>query len=95
MPTTICSTTEVMNMTRTDELVATHIAEKYTDEQWEFVFELKCYGYTFRELADWLGVSATLVQYHFKRLGLMSSVRLPLSTYDNKLKKLGDTHARP
>lgn len=82
-------------MTRTDELVAMHVASKYTDEQWEFVFELKCYGYTLRELGDWLGVSNTLLMYHFKRLGLMSDNRLPLSTYDNKLKKLGDPHARP
>lgn len=95
MPTIICSTTRVMTMTRTEELVATHVAEKYTDDQWEYIFELKCYGYTFKELAEWLCVSETLIQYHFRRLGFMSSVRPPLSTYNNRLKRLGDTHARP
>lgn len=77
-------------MAQTEELVHTHIGSKYTDEQWELVFELKCYGYTYRELADWLGVSHTLVQNKFLELGCMSRTRPPLSTYDEKLKKLGD-----
>lgn len=81
-------------MTPTEQLITTHVP-KYTDEQWEFIFELKCYGYSTRELARWLGVSRNLIQWHFKRLGFTSSDRLPLSTYDEKLRKLGDTHARP
>ncbi len=82
-------------MTRTAQLVATHVGGGYTDEQWEFIYELRCYGYTLKELSDWLGISSTLIRYHFKRLGLVSTVRLPLSTYNEKLRKLGDSDARP
>lgn len=81
-------------MAQTEELVLTHSRGKYTDEQWEFVFELKCYGYTYRELADWLGVSHTLVQNKFLELGCMSRTRPPLSTYDEKLMKLGYINTR-
>ena len=82
-------------MTSTEQLVVTHIGGGFTEEQWELIFELRCYGYTLRELADWLGISGSTIQYHFKRLGLISSVRPSLSTYNEKLRKLGDTDARP
>ena len=97
-------------MTHTEELVATLVTpttkkkrrrrgcyntKKYTDEQWEFIFELHSYGYSAKELGEWLGVSYKTVAYHFERLGLYSTKRFPLSTYDDKLRKLGDTHARP
>lgn len=80
-------------MTHIKQLVATHVGGGFTDEQWEFIFELRCYGYTLRELSEWLGVSHGTIQWHFNRLGFMSSVRLPLSTYDEKLRRIGDSDA--
>jgi hypothetical protein len=94
-----------MNMTHTEELVATLVTEKtsaiktepkkYTDEQWEFIFELWRYGYTYDELVKWLGVCCSTISFHFRRLGFKSRHRVPLSHYDEKLRRLGDTHARP
>jgi hypothetical protein len=81
-------------MAKTKRVVPTPVASMYTEEQWEFIFELKCYGYTYRELGEWLGVSHTLVQDVFKRQGFISDARLPLSAYNEKLQKLGDTDVR-
>lgn len=90
-------------MTHLDELVATLVTEdtsttrrkrtqvkKFTNEQWEFIFELRCYGYTLAELGAWLGIPQNTLYYHFARLGFIATKRLPLSTYDEKLRKLGD-----
>ena len=80
-------------MAQSKQLVATHVGAGYTDDQWEFIFELKCYGYTYSELANWLGVTEGVIKGQFRRLGLFSVDRLPLSTYDEKLRKLGDADA--
>ena len=84
-------------MTHTEELVDTLVQHKrhrgpLTDKQWEFVYELWCFGYTPQELGSWLMVHPSTISYHFKRLGFTSTDRLPLSAYDEKLWKLGDSH---
>lgn len=86
-------------MTHTEELAAT--LKDYgrksflTDAQWELVYELWCLGYSPRELGEWLQVHPNTIRYHFRRLGFTPDKRLPLSSYNEKLRKLGDTHARP
>lgn len=59
------------------------------DRQWKFLYELHCYGYTYKELSAWLGFSPNTVQYNFYRLGFKSFEREPLSEYNNQLAALG------
>lgn len=63
----------------------------FNDKQWKLIYELYCYGYSYKELADWLGVSAETVGYNFRVRGLRASgeYRVPLSCYKNELIRLG------
>lgn len=63
----------------------------FTDKQWEYLYKLHCYGYTYRELAEWLGISHGTVQYNFYRLGYKAytDVRPPLNTYTKEFIALG------
>ena len=64
----------------------------FNDEQWKFLYELHCYGYTYKELAEWLGISHGTVQYNFYTRGYKCFDREPLSLYDKKFIALGGDH---
>ncbi len=69
-----------------------------TDEQWEFVFELYCFGYNYNDLSEWLGYTGANIRHHFHRLGLRANRNdlEPLSIYTRKLFMLGvDSDVRP
>ena len=61
----------------------------FNDEQWEFIYDLHYQGYTYKELAEWLGISHGTIQYNFYRLGFKSFRRKPLDTYNKVLASLG------
>ena len=66
-----------------------------SEKQWEFVYKLHCYGYTYKELAEWLNVYPGTVQYNVHRLGFKSYDREPLTSFNDKLQALGgDRNAR-
>mgnify|MGYP003302344513 CR=1 FL=1 len=70
----------------------------FNDNQWRYLYRLHCLGYTYQELADWLGISHGTVQYNFYRLGLKSysGEREPLAKFTNEFLALGgETNARP
>jgi hypothetical protein len=63
----------------------------YNDAQWKLIYELYCYGYSTRELGEWLGMTKEAVWYNFRIRGFKASgdYRVPLSHYKDELIRLG------
>lgn len=72
------------------------MAPYFNDRQWKFLYDLHCYGYTYKELATWLGISPNTVQYNFYTREFKSFVREPLHLYAEQFAALGgDNNVRP
>ena len=71
----------------------------FNREQWELVFELHNFGYSYATLATWLGVSESAIVSNFHRLGLkVPREELPdIKNNTSRFLALGgdDTDARP
>lgn len=61
----------------------------FNDRQWRFLYKLHCYGYTYKEISEWLHISPNTVQYNFYRLGLKCFEREPLIAYQSQFDALG------
>ena len=71
------------------------MAPYFNDRQWEFLYELHCYGYTYKELAKWLGVSPNTIKYNFYKREFKCFDREPLDIYSDDFKARGcERHAR-
>lgn len=66
------------------------MAKSYNDRQWELVYKLHCYGYTYKELGEWLRLAPGTVKHNVWELGHETFERVPLSKFDEQLRRLGD-----
>ena len=71
------------------------MAPYFNDRQWGFLYKLHCFGYTYKELATWLGVSPNTIKYNFYKKEFKCFDREPLNIYSEQFKALGgDRHVR-
>ncbi|MBP3485555.1 MAG: hypothetical protein J6J81_01845 [Oscillospiraceae bacterium] len=58
--------------------------QEYTKQQWLWVWERHCEGYTIKELAAFLGVHHETVRRRFQKMGLRAELREDLVELDER-----------